>query len=78
MKITYFADNGSMGDNSDADCDKFREWAEEQLQAAYPEHKIEVSDKPSLRQFSTNDYEREEEIGEFCSRLWERCPWDWE
>jgi glutathione peroxidase-family protein len=78
MKITYFADDTSMGDNSPEDCNLFRRWAKEQLQAAYPEHEIEVSDKPSLRQFSTNDFDNEDEIGDFCSRLWAHCPWDWQ
>lgn len=73
--ITYFADDASMGDTSANDCDKFREWAERELMASYPDHNITVSDKPSLYEAVTDDHANEDEIAEFCRRLWGICPW---
>lgn len=75
--ITYYADNGSMGDTSDADCDKFREWAESELRREFPEYDIKVSEEQSTQTVLTSDYENECWIIEFCSSLWDRCPWDW-
>ena len=76
--IKYYADNSSMGDTSDADCDAFRVWAMVQIRVTYPEHKVSVHAVPSLNVCSTNDEERECDIMDFCSRLWDRCPWDWQ
>ena len=75
-RITYFADDSSMGDTSGEDCNAFRSWAENELRQTYPGHTIEVSDKPSLSQVHTDDEENRDEIEDFCSRLWDRCDWN--
>jgi len=77
MEITYYADNNSMGDTSATDCDKFREWAQDELEKEYPNHDIAVTDEQSLQTAYTDDLDNEEEIKDFCSRLWDNCPWDW-
>lgn len=78
MYITYYADNSTMGDNSARDCAKYRDWAWDQLEAQYPAHDITVANQTSLHQVSTNDDDHRDEIEDFVSRLWDRCPWDWE
>lgn len=75
--ITYFADNNSMGDTSAEDCNAYRAWAKAQLAAEYPTYNVAVSDKPSLNTVTTDDDYRRDEIEQFCSNLWDRCPWDW-
>jgi len=75
--ITYYADNGSMGDTSEHDCDKYREWAQRELERKYPSHKIEVTQEQATVTARTDDLENEEEILDFCARLWDSCPWDW-
>ena len=78
MKITYFASIENMGDNvTDADADGYRNWAFDQLSAEYPDAEIEVSDEQNLKSFSCDDDSLEDQVGEFCSRLWDRCPWTW-
>ena len=77
-KITYYAANDTMGDTSDRDCNAYRAWALEELRNEYPEHDVSVESEPSLQQVRTDDDERSEEIAEFCSRLWDRCPWNWQ
>lgn len=74
--IEYHADNGSMGDTSDEHCNQYRAWAKSQIQTAYPNHTVTVSDKPSLHNVLTDDEENRGEIEDFCDRLWDRCPWD--
>lgn len=75
--ITYFASDENMGDTSPEDCALYRDWARSELRKEYPDHRIEVSDDPSLQQVTTDDEDNQEEIEEFCYRLWERCTWDW-
>ena len=75
MEIIYYADNGSMGDTSVVDCNKFREWAQAELEERYPEHDITVSAEQSLQTCYTDDLGNEDEINDFCSRLWDNCPW---
>ena len=77
FEITYYADNDSMGDTSATDCDKFREWAQNELETEYPAHEITVTDENSLQTACTDDSENEDKINDFCSRLWDNCPWDW-
>jgi len=74
--IEYRAANDSMGDTSSANCDAYREWAEEQLRAAYPDHEISVCNKPSLHTVLTDDCKNQGEIEEFCHHLWDSCPWE--
>jgi len=78
MQITYYADNNSMGDTSGTDCDKFREWAQGQLEAEYPTHDVTVTDEQSLQTAYTDDIDNEDEIIDFCSSLWDNCPWNWQ
>lgn len=76
-KIEYYAANSTMGDTLDADCDKYRQWASEQIENEYPGYKVDVIDKGSLVNSWTNDEEKRDEIIDYCSRLWDRCPWNW-
>lgn len=79
LEITYYAENGSMGDTSATDCDAFRAWAKSELENEYPEASVEVSDDMSSVEChvkGAESREQEEEIADFCSRLWDRCPWD--
>jgi len=76
-KIEYYAANSTMGDTSDEDCEKYRQWATEQIKNEYPGHNVNVINQESLVNSWTNDEEKKEEIIDFCSRLWDRCPWDW-
>jgi hypothetical protein len=77
MEIIYYAANTTMGDTPDADCEKFRDWALEQLEKEYPNHEISISSDEGMNNYWTDDYSNEDEIADFCSRLWDRCPWDW-
>lgn len=77
MYITYYASNDSMGDTSPEACQQFRDWAKVQLIKEYPNYLIEVSAEPSLSTAATDDFDNEDEIKEFCHRLWDNCPWDW-
>lgn len=77
MEITYYADDCSMGNTSSTDCDKFREWAEKELEKEYPEYEITVTDEENLQTSWTDNLEDEEGINDFCSRLWDNCPWNW-
>jgi len=65
-----------MGDTPDDDCDYFRDWAEDQLRAEFPSHKIKVSEDRSLNQIWTDDEDSREKIQDFAARLWDKCPWD--
>lgn len=78
-QITYYADNGSMGDTPVQDCDAYRSWAANRLQQEYPDCEITVSSKPCLDTIRISDdlHEREREIQEFAKRLWDTCPWNW-
>ena len=74
--IAYFAPDDTMGDTSPQDCNAFRKWAEVQLRARYPQHAVEVLNRPAAEQVFTDDNERRDEIAFFVSCLWDRCPWD--
>lgn len=78
-KITYYASDDTMGDNSPEDCNAFRNWALQQLVAEYPDFDVEVSPSNSLRQVAVTDAtpEMEDSIEFYASHLWDRCPWDW-
>lgn len=77
MKITYYAANETMGETPSQQCEAYRAWALAQLRAEYPTHEVSVLDAPSIEQSVTDDEDRLDEIADFCSRLWDRCPWDW-
>lgn len=76
-KIIYYAADSSMGNTNEHDCSEYRSWATRQLVAEYPDYDIEVKDEESLVVAWTNDEENRGGIIEFCSRLWDSCPWDW-
>lgn len=76
--ITYFANDNDMGETHPDDCDKYRAWAKEALQDKFPNHTIEVSADLSTRTSWTDDSDNEDEISDFCHRLWDLCPWDWD
>jgi len=78
MKITYFAPIENMGDNvTESDAEGYRGWALSELAKEFPEAEIEVSDEQSIKTTHCTDENRQEEAEEFCSRLWDRCPWSW-
>lgn len=76
MKIKYYAEDSSMGDTSGKNCKLYREWALSVIQENFPDYDVEVLNEPSTVQTWTNDHEKEEEIADFCHRLWDSCPWD--
>ena len=81
MKITYYASNTSMGDTPDDDCNKYRAWAAEQLQAEFPDAEIEVLDKDSLYTFVSIDGDDPDgaiynQVMDIVPYLWDKCPWD--
>ena len=85
MNITYHADDTSLGDTSSADCANFRAWARDQIADKFPDHYAEVDGRDHYSEVTFSevraDEEEEEEqneIAEFCSNLWESCPWDGE
>ena len=75
-KIRYYADDSTMGDTTSEHCGLYREWALSQIEAEFPDHDVEVLNEPSTQNCWTNDYDNEEEIRDFCNRLWESCDWD--
>ena len=77
MTIIYYADDASMGDTPPDACQRYRTWALAQLQDAYPTHAVQVLAIPSLGICWTDDDNRDA-IYDYCHRLWDRCPWDWE
>lgn len=78
LQITYYAADVNMGDTPAKECDQFRVWAKQQLESEFPGHDITVSEDNSLNTCNTDDIDNEEQIADFCSRLWDRCPWDFE
>lgn len=77
FSITYYADDTTMGSTGEDDCELYRSWAQAELEAEYPDHIIEVVERPSPHTSETDDENRRDEIIDFCGRLWDRCPWDW-
>ena len=86
MKITYYANNDTMGDTAPEDCDRFRAWAEDELRTEYPNDEIIVTSEQHMGAVEINptdeaeaeadDYfDRERGIEDFCSRLWDRMEW---
>ena len=73
--IIYYANNDTMGDCTDQECDHFRSWAMNTLEKEFPGYSVEVSDEQSLSTVWTDDDEREDDIEVFCSRLWDDYPW---
>jgi len=61
-KIEYYAANSTMGDTSDEDCEKYRQWATEQIKNEYPGHNVNVINQESLVNSWTNDEEKKRKL----------------
>lgn len=72
-KIVYAANNGSMGEMTNDECDAFREWAQLELESEYPNAEVIIdnSDCASTRVIA-DDYSDEQDALDFISRLWDR------
>jgi len=77
-KIIYYAPTSTMGETSEADAEKYREWAEKELKTKFPEFEIEVSDKENINSFWTNidDVQMNDRIEMVIGNLWDYCPWN--
>ena len=75
MKIIYHASNTTLGDTTIDECIKFRAWAKKELSKKFPDHDIIVSSEPCEQDY-TDDYDNEEEILDFCEKLWDACDWE--
>lgn len=72
-KITYAANNGSMGDMTDAECEAYRAWAEQEIRAEYPNAEVAIDSSDCAKTLvSADDYDDEQEALDFVSRLWDR------
>ena len=76
MQIIYFADDSRLGDLNETECKHFRKWVWEELEKRFPNHDISVVDEQAWEICYTDDTENEDEIIDFCKRLWDNCPWD--
>jgi hypothetical protein len=78
MKIQYYAASSTMGDTPESDCNAYRDWAKAEIEAAYKDAQVEVLNEENLDVSArTDEDEQQEEVNEFCYRLWDRCPWNW-
>jgi hypothetical protein len=77
-KIIYFAPGSSMGDTSEEDAEKYRDWAYDELKTKFPDYDIEVADRESTISFWTNidDVHINDKISLIIDRLWDEFPWD--
>jgi hypothetical protein len=79
-KITIPCTDDTMGDTSPSDCNAYREWFAEQLQAEYPDAEIEVIDRDGSIEVETDDGADDqpliEELHAFSNYCWDRCKWD--
>jgi hypothetical protein len=77
-KIIYYAPTANMGETSESDAEKYREWAQKELQNKFPDFEIEVSEKENISSFWTNvdDSQTHFRIEIILSNLWDYCPWD--
>ena len=83
MTIIYYASNDTMGETSADDCDRFREWAREQITEEYPDAEVEVSSRESSAMREVDilwgdddpDFAIEEQIIDFCHNLWGKMEW---
>jgi len=71
MDIIYYAPDSGLGDTPTDECAAFRRWAMLELVKEYPKHSVSVSPDESLSTIFTNDVNNEEQIRDFCSRLWD-------
>ena len=80
FKIVYGAATVNMGDTTETQAEYFRDWAQEQIEARFPEADVTVSDadEPTRAYVYTDDGEDidlQDEAMEFCAGLWDRAPW---
>ena len=80
--IKIYSDDGSMGEATEAECDWYRGWMQQQLDTEYPDADIEVMSEPSTSsvEVSCERWEDDEtatqEVKEYANRMWDRCPWE--
>jgi len=77
-KIIYYAPTSTMGETSETDAEKYREWATKELQTKFPDFEIVVSDQENTNSFWTNveNTQMNDRIGMVLGNLWDYCPWD--
>ena len=77
-KIIYYAPTSNMGETPESDAEKYREWAQTELQNKFPDFEIEVSDKENISSFWTNidDIQMNDRIEMVIRNLWDYCPWN--
>ena len=76
--ITYYAPNDSMGDTSNADCERFRAWARNEIENRFEGYYVRVVDSQSPTQckvVGSSGLIEDDEIREYVQGLWESCPW---
>ena len=82
-QIILSANNDSMGDISETEAQQFRNWAESELKAEYPDAEVEVvsEQQNNVVLVDEDSFEADQVKGEafnFIDRLWDRCPWSGE
>lgn len=81
-KITVPCTDDTMGDTTSEDCNAYRVWFAEQLEAEYPGADVTVTDKHGRIEVETDDDSDDrsivEELHEFSNRCWDRCTWDFQ
>lgn len=79
-KITIPCTDDTMGDASPDDCDNYRSWFSEQLEAEYPDADVTVTTRSGRIEIETDDdcddADLIEELHAFQNRCWDSCPWD--
>lgn len=72
-KIIYAANNGSMGDMTENECEEFRNWAEEEIRNEYPHAEVIIDSSDCARNCVTaREYDDEQNALDFINRLWDR------
>lgn len=72
--ITYYASNGTL-DMPDEDKSRYRDWAYEELQQAFPDFTIEVIDEPNIKicdLYSDDRHMTSKSVEKFIERLVDR------
>ena len=80
--ITYHASSQNMGDTDEKNCEKFREWANGEIEKNFPGYEVGVLNEQATRQTyveldSIDEAENEDRIVDFCARLLDSYPWSW-
>ena len=74
--IRYSANINDMGETNNEEYEYFVGWAKDQITDRYPEHCLEIETGLMAATAETDDMDNEEEIIDFCSHLWDSCPWN--